>query len=53
MRFFWILPFFLLVALAFEGFGQYELLMDPRTGRPVRYAGDLAAKPNVILPKTI
>ena len=53
MRFFRVLPLFLLVALAFEGFGQYELLMDPRTGRPVRYAGDLAAKPNVILPKTI
>lgn len=50
MRLLRFLPL-LLSFLAFDGFGQYELLLDPRSGRPVRYAGDLAEKPNVVLPK--
>ena len=46
-----ILLFVLALFCGLETFAQYELLTDPRSGKPVRYAGDLAAKPDVVVPK--
>ncbi len=41
----------LILCCALESVAQYELLTDPRKGGPVRYAGDLASKPSVVVPK--
>ena len=46
-----ILLFVLALFCGLETFAQYELLTDPRSGKPVRYAGDLAAKPDVVVQK--
>ena len=39
--------FSFLLLFALPAFAQFECLTDPRHGGPVRYAGDLAAKPHV------
>ena len=48
--------FFLSVFLMFSVCrlaAQYEVLKDPRRGGAVRYAGDLAARPSVLVPKQL
>lgn len=42
--------FSFLLLFALPAFAQFECLTDPRHGGPVRYAGDLAAKPHVYVP---
>ncbi|HBJ95714.1 MAG TPA: hypothetical protein DDZ11_04430, partial [Lentisphaeria bacterium] len=42
--------FSFLLLFTLPAFAQFEYLTDPRHGGPVRYAGDLAAKPHVLVP---
>lgn len=41
------------VSFAGQLFAQYEMLKDPRRGGAVRYAGELAVKPTVLVPKNL
>lgn len=50
-RFVEVLFFFLFLATAFAAVEEKEIIMDPRTGKPARYAGDLLEKPDVAVPK--
>ena len=43
--------FFFLSLFSFYGASAREVIIDPRTKKPARYAGDLLAKPDVSVPK--